>query len=112
MSGVWTLEESRLHISLLELETVVRAVGALLDLVQGRCLTVFSDNTSVVAYINRQGGTRSLDLCLKTWFLLLWCQRNNIVLRASHIAGRENESGRVVSKPRVVEYSLSEVRKT
>ena len=90
LSGVWTEEESRLHINILELEAVVRALRALSSLVQGRSLTVFTDNTSVVAYINRQGGTRSQDLCMRAWTLLQWCQRNNILLRASHIAGKEN----------------------
>ena len=33
-----------------------------------------SDNSTVVAYINRQGGTRSTSLCFRTWSLLLWCQ--------------------------------------
>ena len=110
LSGVWTLEESRLHINLLELEAVVRAVRALSALVQGRCLTVFSDNTSVVAYINRQGGTRSPDLCVKTWFLLLWCQKNNIILRASHIAGKENVLADALSRGRVSqgEWSLNQ----
>ena len=43
----------------LELEAVVRAVRALADLAAGKNLTVFSDNTTTVTYINRQGGTRS-----------------------------------------------------
>ena len=39
LAGVWTKEESRLHINLLELEAVVGAVRALTVLAQGRCLT-------------------------------------------------------------------------
>ncbi|KAJ8043023.1 hypothetical protein HOLleu_09945 [Holothuria leucospilota] len=70
LAGVWSEEKSRLHITVLELEAVVRALAALRDHVRGRSLTVFSDNTTVVAYINRQGGTHSPQLCLKVMSLL------------------------------------------
>ena len=100
LAGVWTAEESGLHINVLELEAVVRAVKALRAHVQGRCLTVFSDNTTVVAYINRQGGTRSPQLCLKVWSLLQWCRRHDIALRATHVAGRDNTLADALSRGR------------
>ena len=101
LSGVWTAEEAQSHINLLELEAVVRAVRALADLAVGKNLTVFSDNTTTVAYINRQGGTRSPNLCLKAWFFLLWCQQNDIQVRASHIAGVENTLADALSRGRL-----------
>ena len=101
LSGVWTAEEAQSHINLLELEAVVRAVKALADLAAGKSLTVFSDNTTTVAYINRQGGTRSPNLCLKTWFFLLWCREHDIQVRASHIAGVENTLADALSRGRV-----------
>ena len=101
LSGVWTAEEAKLHINLLELEAVVRAVKSLADIAEGSCLTVFSDNTTTVAYINRQGGTRSPNLCLKAWFLLLWCRSHDIQLRASHIAGKDNTLADALSRGRV-----------
>ena len=100
LAGVWSEEESRLHINMLELEAVARAVKALQDRVQGRCLSVFSDNTTVVAYINRQGGTHSPQLCLKVWSLLQWCRKRNIALRATHVAGKDNTLADALSRGR------------
>ena len=48
---------------------------------------ITSDNTSVVAYINRQGGTRSAKLCALMWRILTWCHKNNVTLRARHVPG-------------------------
>ena len=100
-SGVWTAEEAQSHINLLELEAVVRAVKALADVAAGKSLTTFSDNTSSVAYINRQGGTRSPDLCLETWFFLLWCRDRDIQVRTSHLTGVENTLADKLSRGRV-----------
>ena len=50
------------HIIRLELEAVIRALDHFSPLVQGRRVLVRSDNTTVVAYINRQGGTHSFPL--------------------------------------------------
>lgn len=72
-AGVWSEEEARLHIIVLEPEAVMRALAALQDHVQGRSLVVFSDNSTRMAYINRQGGTHSPQLCLKVWSFLYWC---------------------------------------
>ena len=49
-----------------------------------------SDNTSVVAYINKQSGTRSAELCALMWRILTCCNRNSVTLRARHIPGSLN----------------------
>jgi hypothetical protein len=51
---------------------------------------VMSDNTTVVAYINHQGGTRSLSLAEKSVELLEWCRCEGILLKAKHIPGSRN----------------------
>ena len=51
---------------------------------------VASDNSTVVSYIRRQGGTHSISLCAETRDLLLWCAKHRISLRAKHIPGRDN----------------------
>uniref|UniRef100_UPI0039812F18 hypothetical protein n=1 Tax=Salmonella sp. s55004 TaxID=3159675 RepID=UPI0039812F18 len=89
-SGIWTTQEARLHINLLELEAVMQAVKAMTPIPQGKSLTVFSDNTTTIAYINRQGGTLSPSLCQKACDFLQWCRSHDIVVRASHIAGKDN----------------------
>ena len=60
---------------------------------------VASDNSTVVSYINKQGGTRSIQLCRRANELLLMCQANQIVLRARHIPGRLNVLADILSRP-------------
>ena len=61
--GLWRAQEHR-HINLLGLDTVLRVLRRLAPLVRGRHVLVRSDDTTTVAYINRQGGVRSKALHL------------------------------------------------
>jgi hypothetical protein len=89
-SGLWTEEETQWHINLLELEAVVRSLKYWKAALRGSAVLVASDNTTVVAYINHQGGTRSVPLSRKAVMLLSWCHAYGIQLRARHIPGRVN----------------------
>ena len=53
-------------------------------------VVVATDNTTVVSYINKQGGMRSGSLCALLWRLLSWCHPRGISLRGQHIPGRLN----------------------
>ena len=46
-----------------------------------------TDNTTVVSYINEEGGMRSGPLCALLWRILTWCTRNQVTLKARHIQG-------------------------
>lgn len=48
------------------------------------------DTTTAVSYINKMGGTRSVQLLSLTKDLWSWCLANNIRLSAQHIPGRLN----------------------
>lgn len=89
-SGVWSPDESRAHINLLELWAVFNALRAFEEKVLGKRVQVKTDNSTVVAYINRQGGTKSPSLCLHTRVLLRWCIQRGISLFAVHIPGKLN----------------------
>ena len=58
--------------------------------VRGRSLLIRSDNTTVVSYINYQGGTHSPSLCLLAIELWEWCLRRGIHFSAAHIPGEDN----------------------
>ena len=88
--GVWSLTEKHLHINLLELKAVLLALRFFQTDCRNNQVLIASDNTSVVAYINRQGGTRSAELCVLMWRILTWCHQNNVTLRARHIPGSLN----------------------
>ena len=98
VSGLWTTTEKTLHINVLELEAIYRAMLHWLRKRMGLTVLVASDN-SIMSYINKQGGTRSIQLCRRTKKLLLMCQANQIVLRAQHIPGRLNVLADILSHP-------------
>ena len=90
VSGRWSREDSRLHINSLELLAVFRALQSFEDLVKGHSVLVRSDNMTVVAYINHQGGTHSPSLCRLALNLWNWCLSHRIHLSATHIPGVDN----------------------
>ena len=89
-SGTWSVPESKLHINFLELKAVLLALKRFQHLVQGKVVLIATDNTTLVAYINKEGGMRSGSLCALLWRLLCWCNLRQIVLKARHIPGRLN----------------------
>ena len=54
------------------------------------CVMISTDNTTVVLYINKQGGTHSPNLCVEVWKILRWCLKHHIVIRICHIPGKFN----------------------
>ena len=65
--GAWSLPESKLHINYLELKAVFLALKEFQDLCLHNIVLVATDNTTVVAYINKEGGIRSGPLCALLW---------------------------------------------
>ena len=54
--GTWSVPESKLHINHLELKAVFLALKEFQDLCSNNIVLVATDNTTVVAYINKEGG--------------------------------------------------------
>lgn len=88
--GLWTEEQKLLHINNLELEAVFLTVKKFQKFLKNKLVLIRSDNVTVVQYINKQGGTRSLQLCQRTWDLWMFALENKIYLKAAHIAGVNN----------------------
>ena len=89
--GTWSVPESKLHIKAsLELKAVFLAVKEFQDLCSNNIVLVATDNTTVVAYINKEGGMKSGSLCALLWRILSWCTRKQVTLRARHIPGQLN----------------------
>ena len=59
-------------------------------LCMGQTVLVAMDNTTVVAYINKEQGVRSGLLCSLLWKLLSWRNLTHILLGAKHIPGHLN----------------------
>ena len=88
--GSWSVPESKLHINYLELKAVFLALKEFQELCTGKIVLVASDNTTVVAYINKEGGMRSGPLCALLWRILTWCSQKQVTLKACHIPGHLN----------------------
>ncbi len=84
-SGQWSEPQIRWHINRLELEAVFLALKEFQAQLERQHVLIRTDNTSVVAYINRQGGVRSKALCKQAAMLLLWADSRLLSIRATHI---------------------------
>ena len=110
VSRLWSQEDQGLHINVLELKAVRYAYEMLYSQFgPGTKWLIFSDNTTVVAHVNKQGGTRSRPLCLEAEILCRLAWRNGHTLRARHIPGKRNVLADQLSRPTRVlgtEWSL------
>ena len=88
VSGLWSDTEANLHINILELKAEFLAIRSFQTHLLNQRVLVASDNATVVAYLNKQGGgTHSLEMCLMIWRLMAFCNPRAILLRARHIQG-------------------------
>ena len=107
--GLWSDREKRLHINVLELKAVSLALRDFKDQCQNQTVLVVTDNSTVVAYINRQGGTHSAEMFGLLWKIMTWCHHYHITLKARHIPGCLNVMADLLSRSNQVqstEWSL------
>jgi hypothetical protein len=90
VQGPWTTHQKTQHINILELLAVQKGLKVFLDKVRNKSVLVQTDNTTVLHYINKLGGTKSPQLCQITWEMLNWCIDHRIQLQAVHIPGVHN----------------------
>ncbi len=99
--GLWSEEESGLHINCLEMLALCQAIQFFLPDIQGHHVLIRSDSRSVVSYINHQGGLVSKLLCMLANGLLVWAQNNLRSLKATHVPGKINQGADVLSRNNV-----------
>ncbi|VDI01509.1 Hypothetical predicted protein [Mytilus galloprovincialis] len=111
IAGVWSPQYKVKHINWLELKAVQLALQTFLIKVQFKSVLVRTDNATVVSYLNKQGGTRSPDLCYLAWDLLKWCINHNVKIQAVHIPGKKNIIADALSRGkmtiRLTEWALN-----
>ena len=86
-NGKWQREK---HINWLELRTVLVAIQLLRLRLRNKCVLFLIDNTSAVAYLNKEGGTKSYALMKLTTRILSLAHAEGITIVAKHIAGQNN----------------------
>ena len=94
--------EVSLSINQRELLTVERGLRALYTCLEGWDVAVFSDNTTAVAYLRRQGGTLSPALNPVAQRILRWAEQLNIILMPQFVPGRNNVVADVLFRPNQV----------
>nr|XP_054759272.1 uncharacterized protein LOC129265291 [Lytechinus pictus] len=108
VSGVWLPQRTLPHINVLEMRAVINSLQHFRHRLVDRTVLIRTDNKSVAAYINRQGGTRSSSLNALAAELWEWCHRAKIVPVASYIPGSDNLIADFLSRGRCLpsEWSL------
>ena len=94
----WTLEESSLHSNILEMEGVIRALLRFRSHLQNKHILIRTDNMSVCQYLNKQGGTKSPSLCIRTWKAYQVLEELGSTAEASHISGVLNTHADFLSR--------------
>ena len=65
--GRWSKDQSQLHINMLEIMAILFVLIRALKYIHHSCVMISTDNTAVVSYISKQGGTHSPNLFVEVW---------------------------------------------
>ena len=109
IQGLWSPQEKGLHINVLELKAAFLALRRFKDQCQDQTVLIATDNSTVVAYINKQGVTLSAEMCALLWRIMTWCHHSHITLKARHVPGCLNVMADLLSRSNQVqstEWSL------
>lgn len=88
--GRWSADERAMHINYRELLAAFLALKSFLRNARDVHILFQCDNSTAVAYLNKQGGTASRDLCSLAVSIWEWCLCRNITLHAIHLPGALN----------------------
>ena len=112
IQGEWTVLEKRRHINELELQAVIRTLEKVgKSQLSNKVILFMIDNKTAVAYINKQGGTRSSPLMRLTRAIYKLATQLNSVVKATHIKGDLNSIADMLSRGQQVlktEWTLSQ----
>ena len=109
-SGLWSLEESQLSINARELLAVSRGLLHFQSSLVGKTVSVFCDNSTAVAYLRKEGGTRSPYLNSLAQGILRWSESLSVRLAPQFIPGSLNVLADTLSRPHQLphtEWSLN-----
>ena len=101
-AGVWSYDQSLLHINMLEMLAVQNALREFDSILPTGRIQVRSDNTTVVSYIQKQGGTHSPSLSVLAERILTEQWSKGRTLTASHIEGKVNILADLLSRGHLI----------
>ena len=109
-SGLWNASQAALSINARELLAVQLGLFQFQSALQGRTVAVFCDNTTAVAYLRKEGGTRSPLLNNLSQEILRWTESHSIRLTPQFLPGSNNVLADALSRPHQLphtEWSLN-----
>ena len=104
-SGLWDAQQAALSINARELLAVKLGLHQFRSSLQGRTVAVFCDNTTAVAYLHKEGGTRSPLLNTLAQEILCWTESLSIRLAPQFLPGSNNVLADALSRPHQLPHS-------
>ncbi|KAJ7344144.1 hypothetical protein JRQ81_000094 [Phrynocephalus forsythii] len=71
--GLWTNHQQLMHIKQLEMLAIIKVFKVYWNLIERKTVQLVMDNTTVMYYVNKQGGTHLAPLLRITLTLWHWC---------------------------------------
>ncbi|XP_011858469.1 PREDICTED: uncharacterized protein LOC105556025, partial [Vollenhovia emeryi] len=96
--GLWSYEESKLHINQLELKAALLALKCFARNLSECDVLLRIDNTTAMAYVNRMGGVKADHLHADAKKFWNWCERRKLWVLAEYIPSRENVEADTLSR--------------
>ena len=104
-SGLWDSGQAALSINARELLAVHLGLQQFQSSLRGRTVAVFCDNTTAVAYLRKEGGTRSPLLNSLAQDILRWAESLSIRLAPQFLPGAQNVLADALSRPHQLPHS-------
>ena len=105
LAGTWEPKCLRMNIALLEIYPIYLALVVWKDYFANKCINIFSDNMSVVFILNNFSSKDDFIMIIVR-LLVLHCMKNNILIKSTHICGRENKIPDLFSRQQIKEALL------
>ena len=80
----------KLHLNYMELKVVFLTLKEFQNLCLNKIMLIATDNTRVVAYINKEGDMKSGPLCALLERIMTWFSRKKVIFKARPILGWQN----------------------
>ena len=102
VSGQWAPEELDFSINARKLLAIERALHCFASQIRDSSVAIFADNSTAIAYLWNQGGTRSHLLNSIAQRMLRWSETLPVRLTSQFIMGRHNVLADSLSRPNQV----------
>ena len=104
-SGLWNSHQAAVSINARELLAIQLGLRQFHSSLRGRTVAVFCDNTTAVAYLHKEGGTRSPLLNSLAQEILRWTESLSIRLAPQFLPGSNNVLADALSRPHQLPHS-------